>query len=92
MVGSTWSWAATVCEAKRATTSFAVKPASAMRARILSTESDGSGTVRSGAGREKLDRPAMNCRRGPPPQLDTPTAPANWMLWWGQLFHVGAGK
>jgi hypothetical protein len=39
-------------EARRATTSSGVKPASAIRARIESTVSNGSGTVPSGAGNE----------------------------------------
>ena len=80
IVGSTLSWAATECEARRSTTSTGEKPASPMRAKILLLSSDGSGTSRSGEGREMFERPARNCRRGPPAQFDTPTAPANWIL------------
>lgn len=78
--GSMWSWAATLWDARRATVSSGLKPASAMRARILSTESVGRGIKPSGETWESFDRPARNWRRGPPTQLLTATAPANWML------------
>lgn len=80
MEASTWSWAATLCDASRSTISLGEKPASPMRAKMVSVESDGSGTSRSGDGCEMFERPARNWRRGPPAQLETPTAPANWML------------
>ena len=41
MLGSTWSAAATECEASRATTSSGLKPASLNRARIEETVSSG---------------------------------------------------
>lgn len=81
MVGSTWSWAAMVWEIRRSTISLGLKPASPILAIIVVTESLGSGTRRSGEGSEKLARPAINSRRGAPMQFDTPTAPANWMLY-----------
>ena len=46
--GSTKSAAAMVCEASNATTSGTLKPASAKRARMLSTVSNGSGISLSG--------------------------------------------
>ena len=68
-------------EARRATTSAGLKfPASLKRWRMLSTVSNGSGTVPSGAGAVGAGRPSKNSRRGAPGQLLTPTAPANWML------------
>lgn len=68
-------------EARRATTSAAVKPpASEKRARMLSTVSNGSGTVLSGAGWVASGRPMKTSSWGAPGQLLTPMAPANWML------------
>ena len=88
MVGSTRSCGATVWEISKSTVSVILKPASAIRAKIVSAESLGSGTRRSGDTREWLERPAKNCRRGPPAQLETPTAPANWMLLVGSISTV----
>ena len=65
-------------EARRATTSAGVKPpASLNRCKMLSTESKGSGTVRSGAGWVASGRPTNTARRGAPGQLLTPIAPAS---------------
>ena len=83
LTSSMWSCAATLWDARRSTTSAGLKPASPMRARIVSVGSDGSGTSKSGEGCEMFERPARNCRRGPPAQLETPTAPANWILFAG---------
>lgn len=70
----------TTYDARRATTSAGEKPTSPKRARMLSTVSNGSGTVRSGAGAVGAGLPSRNSRRGAPGQLLTPMAPANWML------------
>ena len=65
-------------EARRATTSAGVKPpASLNRCKMLSTESKGSGTVKSGAGWVASGRPTNTARRGAPGQLLTPIAPAS---------------
>jgi hypothetical protein len=67
-------------EARRATTSSEVNPASAKRAIMTSVESDGPGIVPSGAGAVALGRPRRNGSRGAPGQLLRPTAPASWIL------------
>lgn len=67
-------------EARRATTSSGLNPASAKRAKMVSVESNGAGIVLSGAGAVALGRPRRNCKRGAPGQLPMPTAPASWML------------
>ena len=80
IVVSTTSAAAMVCEARRATASLGLKPASAKRAKIAVTESVGSGMVRSGAAALGAGRPNLNSRRGAPGQLAVPTAAARWTL------------
>ena len=67
-------------EARSATTSAGLKPASAKRSRMEVMVSNGSGTSRSGAGAVASGRPSMNSRRGAPAQFEKPTAPANWIL------------
>ncbi len=67
-------------EARRAITSGGVNPASANLASIDVTVSKGSGTSRSGEGAVAAGRPNKKSSCGAPGQLDTPTAPANWML------------
>jgi len=67
-------------EARRATTSSGLNPASAKRAKITSVESNGAGTVLAGAGAVALGRPRRNSNWGAPGQLLMPTAPASWML------------
>ena len=67
-------------EARSATTSAELKPASAKRSRMAVMVSKGSGTSRSGAGAVASGRPSMNSRRGAPAQFEKPTAPANWIL------------
>ena len=64
-------------EARSAITSWGENPASAKRARILVTESNGSGTSRSGDGAFAGGRPWRYSRRGAPGQLEKPTAPAS---------------
>lgn len=70
---------ATVCDARRWTTSAGVKPVSAKRSRILSTLSAGPGIAPSSAGPVAFGRPTRNCRRGAPGQFVSPKAAANWM-------------
>jgi len=69
-----------VCEARRATTSEGLKPASANLARMAVTLSVGSGTVRSGAGPVGAGLPSKNGSRGAPGQFVIPTAAARWTL------------
>ena len=56
-----------------------MRPASVIRALIFSTGSSGSGTAPTSVGKVAFGRPARNSRRGAPGQLETPTAPANWI-------------
>src|SRR5258705_12644403 len=80
MVGSMLSLPAAVWDTRSATVSSMLMPASAIRLKILSTESKGCGTRLGGEAWVTLERPARNSMQAPPGQLVTLTAPANWIL------------
>jgi len=67
-------------EAKSATTSSELKPASEKRAKMVSVDWVGEGTMESGAAAVATGRPAKNSSRGAPGQFPIPTAAASWML------------
>src|SRR5882762_3789333 len=69
MVGSMLSLPAVVWDTRSATVSSMLMPASAIRLKILSTESDGCGTRLGGEAWVTLERPARNCIWAPPAQF-----------------------
>ena len=67
-------------EARRATTSKGLNPASLKRFKTTSAESDGLAIKLGLAAIVALGLPRRNCNRGAPGQLPVPTAAASWIL------------
>ena len=79
-------------EARRATTSKGLNPASLKRFKTASAESDGLAIRVGSAAIVALGRPRRNCKRGAPGQLPMPTAAASWILQEGTIQNCMAGE